>query len=113
VQRQHFPVAIVVVLATAFALASFAGLIFAAAGLVVVYLASVRLHPRMLHRKCGGSGRTHDWLFPWVYHRCRGCGGSGRWIRFGAARWGMLHIRQEADAGAKARASARAGRVWR
>jgi hypothetical protein len=113
VRRQHLPVGIIVVLAAGFAAASAVGLILAGLGLIVLYLVSIRLHPRMLHRRCAGSGRTHDWIFPWVYHRCRGCGGSGRMIRYGSARWGLPHIRQEADSVAKARAAARSGHIWR
>jgi hypothetical protein len=106
-------VVIIIVLAASFALGSALGLVLAGAGLIAVYLVNVRLHPRILHPKCGGSGRTHDWLFPWVYHRCKGCGGSGRMIRYGAARWGMPHIRQEADQVTKSRAASRSGGTWR
>jgi hypothetical protein len=104
---------IIVVLITSFALGGALWLILAGVGLLVLYVLSIRLHPRMLHPRCGGSGRTHDWLFPWVYHRCQGCGGNGRMIRYGAARWGQPHIRQEADTVAKARAATRSQGSWR
>jgi hypothetical protein len=113
VRRQHVPVAIIAVLALGFGFAGPVGLFLSGTGLLGAYLVSVRLHPRFLHPRCGGSGRTHDWLFPWVYHRCQGCGGNGRMIRYGAARWGMPHIRQEADQVARARAAARSGGSWR
>ena len=112
-RRPRVPWAIIVVLIVSYAFGNVLGLVLAGLGLVVVYLASIRLHPRFLHPKCGGSGRTHDWLFPWVYHRCEGCGGNGRMIRYGAARWGQPHIRQEADSVAKARAAAKAAGRWR
>jgi hypothetical protein len=111
--RQNIPVALIVILVFGYALGQVPGLIIAAVALGVVYVVSLRRHPRILHRTCSGTGRTHDWLFTWVYRRCRGCGGSGRMIRYGAARWGQTHIRQEASTLATARKTARQARTWR
>jgi len=53
-------------------------LIGGGAGLVVLFMVSLRLHPRRGCSFCGGRGRFYSKLFPWVFRLCAHCGGNGR-----------------------------------
>ena len=77
-----------------------------------VYWASVVLSPRDRHGRCNGTGQLHGRLFRHAFRRCPRCN-SGRVIRWGAARWGLPHVRREAEATARARALARTEGRWR
>jgi hypothetical protein len=89
------------------------GLILAAIVLGVGYWLSVRLSPRAPHQACGGTGRSHGWIFTSAHHKCAGCGGSGRVIRYGASRWGHPAVRDEAIRMANARAESKRRSNWR
>jgi hypothetical protein len=61
------------------------------AGAVVVgviafagYAVSVRLHPRVRHRGCNGTGEIKGRIFGWTFRRCPNCDG-GRMLRAGNA----------------------------
>jgi len=61
-------------------------LLLAAAAAVIavtVYAVSLRLHPWMPCRACGGSGKTSDRLWHSAHGTCRACGGRGRNPRLG------------------------------
>ena len=77
-----------------------------------VYWLSLLLSPRDRHGRCGGTGQLHGVLFRHAFRKCPRCN-SGRIIRFGAARWGLPHVRREAEATARARALARTEGRWR
>ena len=49
-----------------------AGLILAGLGCGVAYLVSLRLHPRMRHGRCKGSGEVKGAVFTWVHRKCPG-----------------------------------------
>jgi hypothetical protein len=89
------------------------GLVLTGVLVAVTYWVSLRLNPRVRHRACGGTGRSHGWIYTWSYHRCQDCGGSGRMIRYGAARWGPQSIRDEAEARRRAIDDARQAGIWR
>lgn len=114
-QKRHAPWALIAILIFGWAAGHVFGLVLAVAGLGIVYVSSLRLHPRARHtgwRGCGGSGEHHSALFPWTHRRCGGCDG-GRKIRWGARRWGPQHIRGEHTDKAAARQAARENRSWR
>jgi hypothetical protein len=113
VRKSQFPWAIVIILVIGYALGSILGLVLAALGLLVVYISSLRLHPRTRHRACGGTGEHHSALFPWTHRKCPGCGGRGRIIRWGASQWGAGHIQAEHREAKEARAAAKENRAWR
>jgi hypothetical protein len=82
---------------------------------VVVYLASIRFHPRARHtgfRGCGGSGEHQYGLFPWTHRRDPACQG-GRTIRHGARVLGSPAIRQEARDFKETRRRRKEARAWR
>jgi hypothetical protein len=112
VRKSSFPWAIIIILVVAYAAGHALGLVLAALGLLVVYISSLRLHPRMRHRACRGTGEHHSALFPWTHRKCGGCQG-GRIIRWGAGRWGAGHIRGEHVSTREARDAARSNREWR
>lgn len=112
VQKSHFPFILIGILIVGFALGSLLGLILAAVILFVIYIASLRLHPRTRHRACGGTGEHHSALFPWTHRKCGGCQG-GRIVRWGARRWGAGHIVDEHSQAKAARDAARENRAWR
>jgi hypothetical protein len=98
---------IVILLATAGG--GFEGFLIAAALLGVPYLVVCALAPRTRHTGwggCGGSGEARSKLYPWAFHRCKRCGGSGRQVRMGARMVGPEHVKAEhrrQQAGRKAR----------
>lgn len=112
VQKSHFPFILIGILIVGFALGSLLGLILAAVILFVIYIASLRLHPRTRHRACGGTGEHHSALFPWTHRKCGGCQG-GRVIRWGAGRWGADHIQNEHRTTKEAREAAKSNGTWR
>ena len=109
----RIPVLLAAIVILSFAVLGAAGLIVAALVLAVGYWVSLRLNPRTTHRSCKGSGRSYGWGYSWAYHRCAGCGGSGRVVRYGAARWGQQTVRDEAARQASAATEAKRQRVWR
>ena len=70
------------------------GLVLAGLGCGVAYAISLRIHPRMRHGRCKGSGEVKGSVFTWTHRKCPGkvCQG-GRQIRGGAGLWGQEHIR--------------------
>jgi hypothetical protein len=111
-QRSHFPWALIAILVVGYVLGHTVGLILAALGLFVVYLASLRVHPRIRHRACGGTGEHRGSVFTWTHRKCPGCNG-GRLVRRGAAVWGAEHIRNEYKRTKEARKTARQNSTWR
>jgi hypothetical protein len=106
-------IVVVVTLFLGLALGHAVGLILALIVLAIGYWISLRLSPRAPHGACGGTGRSHGWVFTSAHHKCAGCGGSGRVIRGGAARFGNAAIRDEATRMASARADAKRRSGWR
>ena len=49
----------------------------------VIYLISLRIHPFMTCRSCGGSGRRSGKVFGYTHRQCLSCGGQGRHRRLG------------------------------
>ena len=109
----RFLILVVVTLLLSFVFLHAVGVILAIVFLAVVYWASLRFSPRAPHQACGGTGRSHGWVFNSAHHKCAGCGGSGRVIRYGATRWGHPAIRDEAIRMANARAEAKRRSAWR
>jgi hypothetical protein len=112
VRKTQFPWVLIGILAFGFAAGRILGLVLAATGLLIAYLASLRLHPRTRHGRCNGSGEHHGAVFTWVHRKCPGCNG-GRVVRWGAARFGAGHIQAEASRARQARTAARDGNRWR
>jgi hypothetical protein len=87
------------------------------AGMVGVYLVICRLAPRTRHITwwggCNGTGEAHSRLFPWGYHRCDGCNGTGRHIRLGARLVGPPHARAAQQASRATRAQRHQTHSWR
>jgi len=114
-RKSHFPWAIVIILVIGYAGWHVLGLVLAATGLFIAYLASLRLHPRIRHtgfRSCHGSGERRGAIFTWTFRKCPGCNG-GRLIRRGAGAWGAGHIREEYASTKAGRAAAKASHVHR
>lgn len=111
-RKSSFPWVLAVILLIAFADWGVTGLILASLAAAGVYGASIRLHPRIRHAKCGGTGEHKSPLFPWRFRKCGGCQ-SGRLISWGAGQFGAPYIRAEYRAGRDARRVARKNRTWR
>jgi hypothetical protein len=90
------------------------GLILAGLGCGVAYLVSLRLHPRMRHARCKGSGEVKGAVFTWTHRKCPGkvCQG-GRQIRWGAGVWGPEHVRNERAKVIQAKTSAKQNNRWK
>ena len=89
--------------------------VLASLGLGVVYVASLRFHPRMRHTGlggCKGTGEHHSPFFPWTHRRCGGCE-SGRRVRWGAGHFGSEASQGEYDRNRAARAARREQHTWR
>jgi hypothetical protein len=115
VRKAHFPWILAGILLVGYAGWHLVGLIIAAVGLLIAYLLSLRVHPRMRHtgfRGCGGSGEHRGAIFTWTHRRCPGCQG-GRIIRWGAGQFGAGHIQAEASRSKRAREAARDQNRWR
>jgi hypothetical protein len=114
-QRSHFPWALIAILIVGYVLGHTVGLILAGLGLFVIYLGSLRIHPRIRHtgfRSCGGTGEHRGSVFTWTHHKCPACNG-GRLIRWGAGIWGAEHIRNEYKRTKEVRKTARQNSTWR
>ncbi len=107
--RSRFPWILAGILLFSLAAWGVTGLVLAALGLSAAYGASLRLHPRIRHRACRGTGEVRGSVFTWTFRKCPRCS-SGRLIRWGAGQWGAPHIRAENARGRQARARARARR---
>ena len=112
VQKRHFPWVLIGILVVGWAAGSILGLILAALGLSIAYGISLRVHPRMRHGRCNGTGEHRGAVFTWVHRRCGRCQG-GRIIRFGAGHWGAGHIQGEYTRTKAAQAQARDSNRWR
>jgi hypothetical protein len=114
VKKTSFPWILIGILIVGFAVAGILGLIVAALGLGIAYISSLRLHPRMRHGRCNGTGEVRGSVFTWAHRRCPGrvCQG-GRQIRWGAGLWGADHIRGERARVVQAKTAAREGNRWR
>jgi hypothetical protein len=49
----------------------------------VIYLVSLRIHPFISCRSCGGGGRRAGKVFGYTHRQCLSCGGQGRHRRLG------------------------------
>ncbi|MDQ2814373.1 MAG: hypothetical protein M3Z75_21530 [Actinomycetota bacterium] len=110
--RTHVPWILIGIEAVAWVMGNILGLVLATLGLVVIYLVSVRVHPRIRHRGCGGTGEHRGAVFTWTHRKCPRCTG-GRLVRWGAGQWGSEHIRNEYSRTKEARAAARSNGTWR
>ena len=90
------------------------GLIVAGLGCGIAYGISIRLHPRMRHGRCKGTGEVRGSVFTWTHRKCPGtvCQG-GRQIRWGARHFGAGHIQGEATRAIQAKTAAKDGNRWR
>ena len=110
--RSRFPWILAGILLISLAAWGVTGLILAIVGLSAAWYASLRLHPRIRHRACRGTGEVRGAVFTWTFRKCPRCSG-GRLIRWGAGQWGAPHIRAENARGRQARAKARQERTSR
>lgn len=84
-------------------------------GIGIVYLASLRFHPRTRHTGfggCKGTGEHHSWFFGWTHRRCGRCE-SGRLVRWGAGHFGSETIQGEYTRNKETRATRREQGTWR
>jgi hypothetical protein len=112
VSKTRFPWVLAGILIVAWAGWHAAGLILAVTGCAVVYGSSLRLHPRMRHGRCKGTGEHRSRLFPWVFRKCGRCSG-GRIIRWGAGQWGSDHVQAERQRARQQLGAARREHRWR
>lgn len=110
--KTQAPWLLIAILVVSYAALHVIGLILAGLVLSAMYLGSIRMHPRIRHKKCGGMGEHRSALFPWTHRKCPGCQG-GRLIRWGAGQFGADHIRSEYRRGKEARRKAWKDHVWR
>jgi len=91
--KPSFPWILTGILFFSFAAFHVAGLAVAGLGCGVAYVGSLRLHPRMRHGRCKGTGEVRGAVFTWTHRKCPGtvCQG-GRQIRWGAGHFGAGHI---------------------
>jgi hypothetical protein len=89
------------------------GFFIAALGIGILYAVICRLAPRTRHTGCNGTGEARSKLFPWSYHRCQGCNGTGRQIRLGARYIGPSHIQNEYQAAKATQQQRRQQHNWR
>ena len=73
------------------------GFVFGAVVLGVPYLIGCMLHPRTIHRACGGRGYHRSPFYLWGTRKCQGCVG-GLQVRHGARAVGLPHIKGGAPA---------------
>jgi hypothetical protein len=92
--------------------AGITGFLIAALIIGVPYLVFLRLFPRTRHGACNGTGEVRSRLYPWAFHRCRGCN-SGRQIRHGARVFGSQPVRREHRAVVTSRETTRSEHRWR
>jgi hypothetical protein len=88
------------------------GFLIAALIIAVPYLVFLRLFPRTRHGGCNGTGEVKSRLYPWAFHKCRGCSG-GRQVRHGARVFGSDPVRREHRTAVTARATAQSEKRWR
>jgi hypothetical protein len=88
------------------------GFLIAAVILAVPYLILLRFFPRTRHQACNGTGEVRSRIFPWSFHRCRGCS-AGRMVRYGARVFGADHVRNEHKRAVAARKTMRQNGSWR
>ena len=106
--------ALALILATAGA--GLLGFVVALLILGVPYAVVCRFSPRSRHvgfRSCGGTGEARSRLYPWAYHRCAGCNGTGRHIRAGARVFGPEYAKNEARRAKETRRTRSENKVWR
>jgi hypothetical protein len=69
----HITAAIAVLVAFS---VSIAGGMIVSVIVAAIYLSSLRVHPRMRHRRCRGTGEHRGSVFTWTHRRCPGCAGG-------------------------------------
>jgi len=113
-QKRQFPFILVGILVAGFAVGHVLGLVLAALGLGIAYGISLRIHPRMRHGRCGGTGEVKGSIFVWTHRKCPGtvCQG-GRQIRWGAGHFGAGHIQGEYTRAKAAKTAAKENNRWR
>lgn len=112
VSKARYPWILTGILVVAWAGWHLTGLILASTGLFIAYFLSLRLHPRIRHGRCNGSGEVRGSVFTWTFRKCGRCNG-GRLIRWGAGIWGSDPIRRERQQSRARLASARQNNTWR
>ena len=112
--KPSFPWILAGILFVSFAASGVTGLIVAGLGCGIAYGISIRLHPRMRHGRCKGSGEVKGSVFTWTHRKCPGtvCQG-GRQIRWGAGHFGASHIQGEYAKAKAAKTAAKEGNRWR
>jgi len=113
-RKTQFPWILVGILFFSFAAFHLLGLVLASLGCGVAYVISLRLHPRMRHGRCKGTGEIRGSVFTWSHRKCPGkvCQG-GRQIRWGAGLWGAGHIRGERSRAVQSKTAAKDSHTWR
>jgi hypothetical protein len=111
-RKSQFPWILAIIEVVASFAGGIVGLVIANVILAVIYLLSLRVHPRIRHGRCAGTGEHRGAVFTWTHRKCGRCNG-GRLIRWGAGRWGSEPIRNEYRKTAEARATARRNGTWR
>jgi len=99
VRKSQFPWIVVIIVVVATAAWHLVGFILAGLFLLVSYIISLRLHPRMRHGRCKGTGELRGSVFTWTHRRCPSpnCQ-AGRTVRVGNRLLGSDYIKgQRAD----------------
>lgn len=91
-----------------------AALLIAALAYGGVAWVSVRRHPRLACKSCGGRGRFHSRLFPWRFRLDAHCGGNGRVLNPRLAYLGNTRQREELrrEAAARDGRASSSGNIW-
>ena len=79
--------------------------------LMLGYVVSVLIHPRIRCLHCSGTGELRGSVFPWTFRRCPQCQG-GRTIRRGATAIGLPHVKDQARAQRTARENTKTRQRW-
>jgi hypothetical protein len=112
--KMQFPWLLVGILIFGFVVGRGLGLFLAALGLFIAYFTSLRLHPRMRHWRCSGTGEHKGLVFTWATRKCQSphCNG-GRVVRFGARHLGQDHVQAEHRRTVTTRKAAKGRSAWR
>ena len=108
--RRSFPVItigllIVAIVGQSLALAAVWGIV------MLGYVISLVIHPRIRCLHCSGTGELRGRLYPWAFRRCPRCAG-GRTIRRGATVIGLPHVKAQAQAQRTARENTKTRQRW-
>ena len=79
--------------------------------ILVGYVISLRIHPRVRHTACNGSGERRGFFFRYKFRRCSGCA-SGRQVSWGTGHLGTARLRGEYQDGRQAQRNTRFWQRW-